>query len=401
MTHAGTIREVALLSAAALPIGWLSPKGEELQGFEQDFLSEVTHDALAIAGLDKRDVDSVVFAAPPPSTLQGGFGTFMAAHLGLTCCGQVSEVLGLGVTGGLAFDQALADVQLGRAKVALCMGVSLDMFENIAVAAERGLQAVGDVDFQAPFGLTPIAWYALDAARYMHETGAKREQIAHVAVKSRKYAQMNPVSQFTKDLSIDDVMAQRPIVEPLGLLEVPARADGAICMALTTKDIAQSSGKPYALIKSRGYYHEGRHQIGDHPHDITAFPAATNAAQSAMDDANTALSDIDVFELYAPCTITEVLASEAIGLFKRGEGATAAKEGITAPGGEVKLNTSGGCLSRGHPPGLTGMYGVMEIWQQLTGQAGARQVDNAALGLHMCELGNYNAALVHILEAAS
>ncbi len=103
-------------------------------------------------------------------------------------------------------------------------------------------------------------------------------------------------------------------------------------------------------------------------------------------------------ELYAPCTITEVLVSESIGFFPRGHGAAAAREGRTGPGGDVPINTSGGCLARGHPPSLTALYDLLELREQLLGRAGERQVPGAAHALAVCELGNYNAALAHVLE---
>ena len=122
------------------------------------------------------------------------------------------------------------------------------------------------------------------------------------------------------------------------------------------------------------------------------------AAERALAEASRALEDIDLAELYAPCTITEVLVSESIGFFGRGTGARAAAEGMSALGGRIPINTSGGCLSRGHPPSLTALYGLLELREQLLGLAGPRQVVGAATGMHVCELGNYNAALVHVLE---
>ena len=72
-----------------------------------------------------------------------------------------------------------------------------------------------------------------------------------------------------------------------------------------------------------------------------------------------------------------------------------------ARGGRRPINTSGGCLSRGHPPSLTALYGLLELREQLLGNSGERQVKNAKRGLHVCELGNYNAALSHVLEAGA
>ena len=95
-----------------------------------------------------------------------------------------------------------------------------------------------------------------------------------------------------------------------------------------------------------------------------------------------------------------MLVSEALGLAPRGGGARAAHDGETTLGGRIPICTSGGCLSRGHPPFVTGLYNFVELAEQLRHRAGERQVANARLGLSVSELGNYNAALVHILEAA-
>jgi acetyl-CoA acetyltransferase len=190
-------------------------------------------------------------------------------------------------------------------------------------------------------------------------------------------------------------------VEPLGLYEVPAVADGAICLVLAAESVARATGRPYVTLRARAFRHDGHHPIGDRPHDITAYPALRDAAAAALAAAGVGRDDIDVAELYAPCTITEVLASEAVGWFARGTGAASAAAGETSLGGRIPINTSGGCLSRGHPPVLTALYGLLELREQLLGLAGRRQVPNARLAMASCEGGNYNTTIVHILAGPS
>jgi len=399
-TSMSSMPKVAIIAAAATPVGRLTPKDESIrEGFEQDILSSVVADALAQAAIQAEHIDSAIFTQNPPTTRQLGFATFMTAQLGLQCKGLVTEVSQLGITGGVAFDQAVAEIQLGRAEFSLALGVVVQSNGKIQMAMENGLRAVGDVNFQSPFGIPPIGWYALDAMRYMYEHNVSRTDIAEVAIKSRNNAMLNELAQFRSPLTMEQVLEQRPIVEPLGLYEVPARADGAVCLILCSEENARSLNKPYVTIKGRGFYHEGFHQIGDSPTSITAFPAARYAAQDALAGAGVELNDIDLAELYAPCTITEVLVSEAVGLFPAGGGVAALLNGETSLNGTIPINTSGGCLSRGHPPQITGLYGLLELREQLLGNAGARQVSDANLGMHTCELGNYNAALTHILEA--
>ena len=188
------------------------------------------------------------------------------------------------------------------------------------------------------------------------------------------------------------------IVEPLGLYEVPPRGDGAACVVIASEDYARRLNVPYVAVRSRAFHHEGVHQIGDVPADMIGFAAAAAAAQAGFEAAGLGPDAVDVAELYAPCTIVEVLASEAAGFVPRGEGAYAAARGVTALGGRIPIGTSGGLTSRGHPSYATPLYSVVELADQLRGRAGARQVDGARIGFLMNELGNYNAALVHVLE---
>lgn len=389
---------VAIVGAAASPIGRFSRSELFESGAEASLLASLAARAMREANVPATEVGSAVFTLATPNCRQQGFASHLASRLSIRCTGQISQVMEMGITGGLAFDQAAADILLGRAQFALALGVAVISSGDPDQAMMQGLRVVGDADFQSPFGTTPIAWYAMDAFRYMHEYGVARADIASVAVKSRQFARGNSLAQFTDPLSLEQVLAARPIVDPLGLYEVPAVADGAICLVLASESAARELGQPYVSLRGRGFYHDGYHQIGAGYHDMTAFPAAGKAAQAALQEAELSLPDIDLAELYAPCTISEVLVTESLGWFERGQGARACADGQTSLGGSIPVNTSGGCLSRGHPPALSALYGLLELREQLLHQAGKRQVPGASLGLASCEGGNYNAALVHILE---
>jgi acetyl-CoA C-acetyltransferase len=395
-------RRVAVIGGAASPVGKLQTAADApLQALEHEILAPLVIDAMATAGLPKEEVGALVFAMCRPYTLQKYFATFLANYLRLPLRGTIMEVLGNGMTGGMAFDEAVNTVALGHADVALALGVNMESQANSAEHMMTTMRAVGDVDFHSIFGFTPISWYAMDAVRYMHEFGASRAQLASVAVKDRWHASLNPIAQFKKPLTLEEVLAARPIVEPLGLYEVPARSDGAVCLVVCAEEVAKAARTPYALVRGRGFFHEGAHQINEVPNDMTAFVSAQAAAAAAYRSAGVTAADLDLAELYAPCTIVQVLAGEALGLTPRGKGAAQAAAGETSLGGRVPICTSGGCLSRGHPAYSTGLLTIYELWEQLTHRAGERQVHNARLGAGSCELGNYNAALVHVLEAVA
>lgn len=393
-------RRVALIGTSAIPIGrHQTADDESLQVLEHEIMTRLVSEAVQDAGVSKEDVQSLIFTLPRPYTRQKYFHTFLMGQLRLSCRGTVMEVMGNGMTAALAFDKACDEIMLGRAEVALALGINMESAVSAAEHMMSSMRTTGDVDFHTSAGFTPIAWYAMDAMRYMHEHGATREQLGAVAVKNRFHASLNPLAQYRKPITLEEVVSQRPIVEPLGLYDVPPRGDGAACLVLASEEVARSLGRPYALVKGRGFCHDGTHQISDVPNDMIAFTSAKQAAQDAYKQAGITAADLDVVEPYAPCTIVEVLVSEAIGLFERGHGARAAFDGETRLGGRIPISTSGGLTSRGHPAYVTSLYNYVEMADQLRGRAGDRQVKNARLGLVSGELGNYNAALIHVLEA--
>lgn len=396
------MRNAAILGYGAVPVGiYQRTKDGRDTPLEHELAVRVVLDAVRMAGLHKDDVNGVVVAHPGDHTKQGYFHTFLTSYLGLTSRSTVVQVIGNGMTGGLAFDEGVRLVQGGETDCVLVIGAHFESGTPTADHLDFSIRLTGDVDFQSIFGAVPIAWYAMAARRYMYEHGVSRAQIAQIAVKNRRQALDNPLAQFRSPLTLDEVLSQRQIVEPLGLLEVPGRADGAVALVITTEEMARAASRPYVRVRSRGYYHEGEHQISDRPVDMTDYGTIRRASQAALERAGLKLDDISNFQLYAPCTIVEVLTTEAIGLFPRGKGWAAAEDGRSAFDGARPVNTSGGHLSRGHPPEVTPLYDIVEACIQVLGRAGKRQVRGPGLALTASELGNYNAALVHILEACA
>jgi acetyl-CoA C-acetyltransferase len=392
------MRRAAILGYGAVPVGSYqrAPAGAEV--LEHELATEVVLQAAQMAGLSKEDIDGVVVAHPGDHTRQGYFHTFLTAHLGIRARATVIQVLGNGMTGGHAFDIALQQVTSGQADCVLSVGVHFETGIPTAQHLDYSIRLTGDVDFQSVFGAVPIAWYAMDAQRYLHEYHVPRATLASIAVKNRDHAITNPLAQFRTPITLDEVLNARPIVEPLGLLEVPGRADGAVALMIVSEDMARASGRPYVLVRGRGFEHEGLHQISDQPGDALSYASLQGASARALTNAGVSLEDIGTFQVYAPCTIVEALGTEALGLFARGRGAAAAATGDTRFDARYPVNTCGGCLSRGHPPEVTPLYDVVEAVTQLHGRASGRQVLRREFAMTISELGKYNAALVHILE---
>src|SRR6476661_531 len=290
--------------ASVVGIGAL-PVGKHLDKLEHEMMLEALLEAVADAGVSKADIDALIFSTPRPYAEQRYFGTFMAGYLEMAVGDILMEVLGNGLTGSIAFDVALERVASGRAKVAVALGVNKELHVPTGEHMTWSMRAVGDVDFHVPFGVTPIAWYAFNAVRYMHEYGLTREELASIPVKNRFHASLNPLAQMRKPITVEDVLSARDIVRPLGLLDVPPRSDGAVAIVIASPEVARSLGGRYVDVVSRGFHHEGIHQVSSRPRDLTWFESAEIASTKAYEGAGISAADLDFAEVYAPCSIVE------------------------------------------------------------------------------------------------
>lgn len=386
-------RDAAVVGIGAVPVG------RYRSILEHELLIRALLPAVRDAGIDKRAIGSLAFGNPRPYADQRYFGTFIAGYLSLPLTDILTEVLGNGMTGGLAFDIAVDRVRSGRSEISIALGVSRESHVPTDQRMELSMRAVGDIDFDVPFGVTPIAWYAMNATRYLYENGATREDLAAVAVKNRRHALGNPLAQYRTPISMEDVLSARPVVRPLHLLDVSPRSDGAVAVVIAEAGLAEKLRTDPVYVVGRGFHHEGVHQVAEVPRSLVRFDAAEMAAVRAYENAGVSPQDLDFCEVYAPCTNVEVILSEALGVCEPGAGARAAAAGETTVGGRIPISPSGGLLSRGHPPMVTPLYNIVEAVQQLRGHADGRQVEGARLGLTTAELGDYNAAIVHVLSS--
>jgi acetyl-CoA C-acetyltransferase len=172
-------------------------------------------------------------------------------------------------------------------------------------------------------------------------------------------------------------------------------SDGASALLLVREELAPAfSDAPLYLIGSGQASDVALHDR----EELTTLRAARLAARQAYDMAGLSPADIHVAEVHDCFTIAEVIATEDLGFFEPGQGWQAAEEGQTARTGSRPVNTSGGLKSKGHPVGASGAGQVVEVWKQLRGQAGARQVSGASLGLTHNVGGTGQTCVVHIFE---
>jgi acetyl-CoA acetyltransferase len=337
--------------------------------------------ALDDAGIDQRQVQAAYAGHARTGRLLGrenGVGQLVLGAAGINSI-PVSGVGNFCASGSTAFREAVLAVMSGLYDVVLAIGV-----EKLSLRPEKGKPLTSDgMEFAGEFGFTPPAYFALIAQSYMARTGATRETFAGVAVKNRAAAAHNPYAQYREPVTIEQVLAAKPVAGPLGLLDCCPTGDGAAAALLMSEAAARRYGKGRSVPVLATSLLSG---FGN-PVESGSFEVDRRAASIAYDQAGIAPESVDLAEVHDAFTATEVIHYEDLMLCAEGDGPGMVADGVTALGGKLPVSTSGGLLSKGHPLGATGIAQVYEIVTQLRGEAGSRQVDGARIGLAHCAGG--------------
>jgi len=352
-----------------------TPLGEVHDHNELSMLALATREALAEAGMRIRDIDGVFV------NYMGDEGSVQVAeYLGITP--RYSDSTDLG---GAAFEahvhHAIAAIAAGFCAVAL-IGFASRQRTRRGRSVGGGAIGVAGVPimqhFERPYGMPmPIGHYALVAARHMHEYGTTRAQLAEIAVAARMWAQLNPKAWVRSPLTVDEVLASRPLADPLHRLDCCLITDGGGAAIVTTaaraRDAAKRAVRVIGAAESTAQWH-----ISQVP-PLTALPGS-KSGPGALAMAGIRPDDVDVFEPYDAFTIGPLLALEDLGFCARGEGGAFAASGALRPGGALPSMTSGGGLSYNHP-GAFGLMLLIEAVRQVRGEAGERQVPDAKIAV--------------------
>ncbi len=324
--------------------------------------------ALADAGLSKADVDGVFTAS--------AYHAFPAL--------SVSEYLGLDPryvdgtnTGGCSFVS-----HLGHAAAAIAAGLcetALVTYGSTQRSDRGKLVSLSEwLAFEQPYGLIhPIGSVAMIARRHMEQYGTTSEHLAQVAVSARKWGVLNPDSEFTESLTVDEVLASRMIADPLHKLDCCLVTDGGAAVVLTSAERAKD-------LRRKPVYLLGTGEAVNH-RNISAMPdltatRASDSASRALSMAGRSLTEIDTAHVYDAFTITLLILLEDLGLCPKGEGGPFVADGNIAPGGTIPVNPSGGGLAWRHP-GMLGLFLILDAVEQLRGAAGGRQAPGATTSL--------------------
>jgi acetyl-CoA C-acetyltransferase len=384
------MRDVAIIGVGVTKCGELWDKSL------RDLYVEAALKAIRDSGVDR--LDSMVVGCMSSGLFVGQehLAPLLADYLG-QCPIPSTRVESACASGGVAMRTGFLEVASGVSDVVL-VGAVEKMTDVGGDEATYALATAADQEWEGFSGVTFPGLYAMMAVSHMEQYGTTREQMAAVAVKNHESGSKNPNAQFPIRITIDDVLNSVKVADPLRILDCSPISDGAAAAILCPADVASQLGKKQP-VKILGIGH-GTDTIALHSREnLAELASAGRAAQKAYEMAGKKPADIDVAEVHDCFTISEIMATEAVGFFEKGKGGPAVEAGESAIGGRIPVNPSGGLKSKGHPVGATGVAQVVEIVEQLRGESGERQVQGARTGLTQNMGGTGASSVVHILEA--
>jgi len=297
---------------------------------------------------------------------------------------------------GAAFFHAWSAVAAGIYDVVVVGGVEKMTSQPTPRVAEI-LAGAGDMSGEMRAGATFPALFAMIARRHMYQYGTTREQLAAVSVKNHANGAKNPLAHMRKVVTLEQVLAGKPVAEPLTVYDCSLVSDGAAAVVICAEErAAEFTAKPVMVL---GISQTSDRVALDEKVDITTLEAVRTSAEKAYRMAGVRAADIQFAELHDCFTIAEILACEDLGFTPKGEGGPYVQSGATCLRGERPVNASGGLKAKGHPVGATGVGQICDVAMQIRGEAGELQVARNQIGLAQNLGGSGATSVVTILGA--
>lgn len=357
--------------------------------------------ALADAGLDKDELQAAWMGNAAAGLITGQEcirGQVILRAMGIGKI-PVINVENACASASTAFNQAAAMVTAGLYDVVLAVGteklyhedkqrtfgafsgaVDVEAFALIMADLKRSARKSGAKAASAGAGKNRSMFmdiYAAAARNHMKAYGTTVEQFAGVSAKNSVHGSLNPRAQFRDVLTVEEVLAEPMIAEPLTRPMCSPIGDGAAAVVLVSEKKARELGLKNSVRAAASVLRSGWDQKPDDPvANVSAL-----CAKEAYELSGIGPEDLSVIELHDASAPAEIMAYEYLGLCGRGEGGKLIEDGTTALGGKIPVNTSGGLLRKGHPIGATGIAQIVELTEQLRGSADKRQVPGARIGL--------------------
>lgn len=343
---------------------------------QPELVREAAARAIEDAGIKPRDIDAVIvanmelFEGRAFPELWAGEGAFAVDKP----CLKVATGGTSGTSGCIA---AFHQVASGLFDVVLAVG-----FEKHSEGHTQTGMALTDPYWDRAVASGAVGNFALSVSQYMAERGVTERQAALVAVKARRNAARNPHAHLQMpDLTVDEVLASRPLAHPLRMLDMCPQSDGACAIVVASESRASRLNPRPAWVKAAVTRHEQPY-IGDIDRRLVTMRTLRDAARKVYAEAGIRepLKELDVAEIYEPVTYAELAWYEALGFCAEGEAGRLIEDGVTARDGELPVNPSGGVLST-NPVGASGVIRVAEAALQIHGRGGARQIDGVRTAL--------------------
>ena len=359
---------------AVIGVGWsgFAPQTADLS--YKELMFEAATRAYEDAGVDpRRDVESFITCAEDYWEGFSIFDEFVPDQLGAvmkpTCTVSGDGLYGLAM--------AVMQIQSGLFDV---VAVEAHSKASDLLTYEGVLRFALDPIFTRPLGWHPYALAGLEMARYLYDTGALEEHCALVVEKNRRNALANPLASYGATVTAEDVLASRPLFEPLKELDVAPLADGCVVMVLAAEEVARKLTDTPIWVLGMGWASES---IAPEIRDWCRAVHVELAASMAYDMAGitSPAKELDLLEVDDRFSYKELQHVEALGVCTYGEAARLLEEGAFERDGELPVNPSGGCLGVGNLLEVMGLHKALEVVLQLRGEAGKRQVPDAEVGL--------------------
>ena len=335
----------------------------------------------SVPAVKPKDLDGLVVGSvmPERTAFQSHIASLAAEALGIRPRTLSARTEHMCASGTVGIRYAYAFIAAGLADLVMVLGVE-KLNQPTGEEAILNMGTGVDREWEAAFGLTAPPCFALAAQRHMAEYGTTEEQLAQVGVKNHTHASKNPNAHFSKGATLDQVLGSRMISTPLRLFMCSPITDGAAAVVLASEERARALTDTPVWIRGTGQALDG-FQLTSLHEDYAHWPALKRAGASAYRMAGIRPGDVDLAEVHDCFAIAEMIAYEELGFCKKGEAGPFVAAGRSDYGGDVVVNPRGGLIGCGHPLGATGVAQAAEVFAQLRGEAGVRQVPDAAIGL--------------------
>jgi len=377
-------------------IGAGSTKYGKLDDSITDIAVQASVGAIESAGIQPKEIEagyiSNVFGI---ADKQVHLGPVIMSNLGIPERPSLSIESACG-SGSVSFREAFANIAAGFYDAVLVTGVEKVTHTGTEWTTTY-FSYCSDFFYEGQAGASFPGLFASMARAYLTEFDATEEDFAKVAVKNHENGISNPKAHLRKKITVDDVMNSAVVASPLKLYDCCPFSDGASSVILCNEKFAKEHTKDYVQVIGSG--RGGSPAALQGRNHLTTIPSTKLAGESAYKMAGVSPKDIDFAEVHDCFTIAEVVDSEDLGFFEKGQGAKAAAEGRTKLNSEISINPSGGLKSKGHPIGATGVGQVVEVFDQLTGNAGERTVKDAKIGLTQNFGATGASCAVHIFQS--